>query len=217
MRRAGKVLMFTTQVAPALYVNHTSELYHPHTEMYVEQIHSMGHVNVTLAASIFHNRTGLLEEMGYILQFYSDEYSHTALISEESLDDALETLVRFDGRSHTKSSHYREVFGRDPSLQKRGTTYQWISYTGWAGNTGYIGDLENWNEYTRFANEYEFDDVVGDIEQVQPCTTFPECYAVYDKYCTTIGMSRTQGIDDAEVGEVYYMAYGGLDNDCEQG
>ncbi|KAK9258136.1 hypothetical protein V1519DRAFT_455435 [Lipomyces tetrasporus] len=58
---------------------------------------------------------------------------------------------------------------------------------------------------------------LGIVGQIQPCNIQIECYFVDNKYCTAIGFSGSRAIDDAEVGEVYYMAYGGLDSQCEQG
>ncbi|KAK9233744.1 hypothetical protein V1525DRAFT_415540 [Lipomyces kononenkoae] len=162
LARSDNILMSTTQVAPELFLNHTRQYFHPHTQRYVTDINKRGILNVTLAASLFHNRTGYTSEMGYVVQFKSHMYDHTVLIPPDSLEDAFATMKKFNGSTYVQSDMAYIDDTSSKKLKHRQNTYQWVSYTSWGGDMAYIRDLEQWGEYNKFADEYQNVDVVGD-------------------------------------------------------
>lgn len=163
--------------------------------------------NVTFSAALVANDTSLPVLVGYVFGFNSTNYSHSVVTGADALDDAIETLGRFDGDSYTKSKSLV-----NSTLSKRDGD-MWMSYTNWADNVGYISDLENWGEYYKLADDLDYDGVLDSVQQIDGCTS-EGCYVMESKYCVGIGFSGDQGVNDAEVGEAYVDAYGGLDNDC---
>ncbi|KAK9364300.1 hypothetical protein V1509DRAFT_573048, partial [Lipomyces kononenkoae] len=213
-RRFIGTIMVTGQILPNLYYDKAASGLHPVITNMIEYYEVGSHINFTMGLHLYSDIRGNNESIGYLVKFDAGLHSHTLLAPDESLYDAIETLSRYNGKDYTMSNMLVQVA---TNMSKRDTTYQWQSFTGWGGNEGYIYDLEQWDEYQNFESEYNNNDIMGVVGQTQPCDTSMECYFVYNKYCVAIGFSNQQGQDDAEVGEVYYMAYGGLDNQCEEG
>lgn len=171
--------------------------------------------NVWSSSRLFSNHSGSLEHIGYTFSFNSTHYNHTVVTDAFGYQDAVVTLGNFDGSSYTPSSNL--LNSTNSVLTKRDSTGFWMSYTGWDGNTGYEEDLLEWQEYSNMAQELQYGDLEGIVEQTQSCTNSYYCYASKDKFCIGMGFSSDRGIDDAEVGESYIEAYGGLDGECEEG
>lgn len=177
--------------------------------------------HLRFSGRLFSNQTGSLDHVGYSFIVGSENYNHTVITDTKGHIDAIETLGRFDGETYTPSNHIKFVndtnLVNDTNFVKRDETGFWLSYTNWGLNTGYEEDLLEWNEYETFAQEYSYGDGFGTINQIQPCTNSVQCYSVQSKFCAGIGFSPDMGKEDAEVGEVYVEAYGGLDMDCASG
>lgn len=164
-------------------------------------------------AHVYTNVTGDMEHFGYIFHFQHQYGIHGVFTRDDSLDDALLTLNRFDGITYTPSPSINATHG---DKFKRGNDAFWISFSGWGGNTGYEEDLLEWGEFGVFARSVWDIDERDMAPQIQACTQ-PQCYGLVSKFCSAIGFSGDIGKEDAIVGESYALAYGGLDNDCMAG
>lgn len=134
----------------------------------------------------------------------------------DGLDDALNTLSRFNGSGQVYSVAV-STNSSDTILHKRDNVGFWVSFVGWGGNTGYMQDLFDWKEFDRIFNSIYGNGGDYLVQQTQSCNVDYHCFSYTGKACLTIGFAQEQGVNDAATGEVYYMSYGGLDNDCESG
>lgn len=138
---------------------------------------------------------------------------HVAVMPEDSIHDAMATLQKFDGSTQVFSDNVQFLDDTKLCLVSSDSSSFWVSFTGWGGDIGYIADLLNWDEFSKAGRDMAFKDSWFTL-QAQGCTNSYYCFALKSKMCAAVGFSQTMGINDAEVGEVYYNSFGGLDNDC---
>lgn len=198
--------MHVSNITTNLTAYHTYG-HHPMVNATVSSLAPHWQNNITFSAALVANDTTLPVLVGYVFGFNSSMYRHSVVAGEDALNDAVDTLGRFDGYNYTKSKSLV-----NSTLSKRDGD-MWLSYTNWADNVGYISDLENWREYYKLADDLDYDGVLDSVQQIDGCTS-EGCYVMESKYCLGIGFSGDQGVNDAEVGEAYVDAYGGLDNEC---
>ncbi|CCE61430.1 hypothetical protein TPHA_0A03540 [Tetrapisispora phaffii CBS 4417] len=183
-----------------------------HSERMLRDI-SHEHANRVLSSSgLFSNATGALMHIGYQFILNHDTYNTTVITDIAGHADAINTYLTCLPGEYC----YSVSNTNNNTLTKRDDNGFWLSYNDWGDNLGYAADWASWGEFTKAAQEYQGQDVLGAIQQIQPCTQ-QQCYGIYNKFCFAGGLSATRGENSAFVGEVYYTAFGGVDGDCYNG
>lgn len=206
------------EIAPGISID-ISNMRDDYVDEILSHHQSPHHDAVSFTSRLYSGKSSdEIETIGYLFAFtnYVANATYTVATDLDGLTGASEALSRFNGVDQvydssailTNSSSYRN--------QKRSSGGMWASFTGWGGDTGYINDLISWNEYYNAGPAFY---AIGDnlIHNLDGCSNSVYCFAADSKMCAAIGFSSNRGSDDAEVGEVYLLSYGGLDNDCVYG
>lgn len=175
--------------------------------------------NITFATPVFTNHTGSMEILGYAVGHQSDLGHHVAFGEVGTEEEMIMAMGKFNGSNYVpgfRTKEYTDV-ATNHTLVKRDSGGSWMSFTDWGTNVGYDEDMLQWNEYQNFAREHSYDGGFGMVDQVQSCTNMQQCYGIKSKMCVTSQMSQQRGVDDIMSGEMYYGAYGGVDNECDSG
>lgn len=195
-----------------------SQQYDSATDSILLQYDSLFHDNITFTSQLYSNASGEYDSVGHMLTFYNGIIgtTQTAIAPDDTIHDVATALAKFDGINQAFSDDAMIYGGNSSTLNKRSSDSFWISFTGWGGDTGYLGDLLDWDEFDRAARA-EAGDADLFVLNVDGCSNSQYCYVVKSKFCYAAGFSPNQGIADAIVGEVYIQSFGGLDGDCMSG
>ncbi|CAI5760204.1 unnamed protein product [Candida verbasci] len=170
--------------------------------------------NVLSSGAVYWFNVSEPVHVGYQLVLQHEDHNKSVFIEPDALDEAAELYKACGKSGEWCVSEHRLL---NSTIAKRDSSGNWASYNDWGVNEGYLNDWLIWDEYGKAARRLAYDNSVGIVSQVQPCTNDFRCYAVSSKWCLAGGMSRQRTQDSAWVGEVYYDSYGGVDGQCYNG